>query len=305
MFNELKTGELVIIDYLTLVRHLNNLTDEEYSAVESLNRDVIFVKNERSLVSLETFSYLKYEYNLALNTFDLQMLQRTDDYVFTTNSNNTSQFNIQIKNQQITVGNKKINVPQINTSIGNVENLLINNTTKYEDQEKITTALNNLGLDPIDVLNISQDKDQERVYNNSNLIIKLDEVNSKLNDNKRIYYLQDTDDNPQTKQAIMELPNIMNDGDIVSIEFFTVYNHLDPSVDDNTRSAIQGDAKPILFIKTADGIISNNNWYSLKTHNYNNINYLTFVSSNIKLNVTKDNYNFNEYSNTEIDVTLP
>ena len=305
MFNELKTGELVIIDYLTLVRHLNNLTDEEYSAVESLNRDVIFVKNERSLVSLETFSYLKYEYNLALNTFDLQMLQRTDDYVFTTNSNNTSQFNIQIKNQQITVGNKKINVPQINTSIGNVENLLINNTTKYEDQEKITTALNNLGLDPIDVLNISQDKDQERVYNNSNLIIKLDEVNSKLNDNKRIYYLQDTDDNPQTKQAIMELPNIMNYGDIVSIEFFTVYNHLDPSVDDNTRSAIQGDAKPILFIKTADGIISNNNWYSLKTHNYNNINYLTFVSSNIKLNVTKDNYNFNEYSNTEIDVTLP
>ena len=305
MFNELKTGELVIIDHLTLVRHLDDLTNEEYSAVASLNRDVIFIKNERSLVSLETFSYLKYGSNLALNTFDLQMLQRTDDYVFTTNSNNTSQFDININNQQITVGNKKINVPQINTSIGNVENLLINNTTKYEDQEKITTALNNLGLDPIDVLNISQDKDQERVYNNSNLIIKLDEVNSKLNDNKRIYYLQDTDDNPQTKQAIMELPNIMNDGDIVSIEFFTVYNHLDPSVDDNTRSAIQGDAKPILFIKTADGIISNNNWYSLKTHNYNNINYLTFVSSNIKLNVTKDNYNFNEYSNTEIDVTLP
>lgn len=305
MFNELKTGELVIIDDMTLVRHLNNLTDEEYSAVASLNRDVIFVKNERSLVSLETFSYLKYGYNLVLNTFDLKMLQRTDDYVFTTNSINSSEFNININNQQITVGNKNINVPQINTPIGNVENLLINNTTKYVDQAKVTTALNNLGLDPSDVLNISQEKDQEQVYNNSNLIIKLDEVNSKLNDNKRIYYLQDTDDNPQTKQAIMELPNIMNDGDIVSIEFFTVYNHLDPSVDDNTRSAIQGDSKPILFIKTADGIISNNNWYSLKTHNYNNINYLTFVSSNIKLNVTKDNYNFNGYSSTIIDVTLP
>ena len=305
MFNELKTGELVIIDYMTLVRHLNNLTDEEYSAVASLNRDVIFVKNERSLVSLETFSYLKYDYNLVLNTFDLQMLQRTDDYVFTTNSTNRSQFDININNQQITVGNKKINVPQINTPIGNVENLLINNTTKYVDQAKITTALNNLGLNPIDVLNISQEKDQEKVYNNSNLIIKLDEVNSKLNDNKRIYYLQDTDDNPQTKQAIMELPNVMNDGDIVSIEFFTVYDHLDPSVDDNTRSAIQGDAKPILFIKTANGIISNNNWYSLKTHNDNNINYLTLVSSIIKLNVTKDNYNFDGYSATEIDVTLP
>ena len=103
----------------------------------------------------------------------------------------------------------------------------------------------------------------------------------------------------------MELPNVMNDGDIVSIEFFTVYNHLDPSVDDDTRSAIQGDSKPILFIKTASGIISNNNWYSLKTHNDNNINYLTLVSSNIKLNVTKDNYNFDGYSATEIDVTLP
>lgn len=305
MFNELKTGELVIINYMTLVRHLNNLTNEEYSAVASLNRDVIFVKNERSLVSLETFSYLKYGYNLVLNTFDLQMLQRTDDYVFTTNSINSSGFNININNQQITIGNKRINVPQINTPIGNVENLLINNTTKYVDQTKVTTALNNLGLDPSDVLNISQGKDQEQVYNNSNLIIKLDEVNSKLNGNKRIYYLQDTDDNPQTKQAIMELPKIMNDGDIVSIEFFTVYNHLDPSVDDNTRSAIQGDSKPILFIKTANGIISNNNWYSLKKHNYNNINYLTLVSSNIKLNVTKDNYNFNGYSSTEIDITLP
>ena len=305
MFNELKTGELVIIDYLTLVRHLNNLTDEEDSAVESLNRDVIFVKNEHSLVSLETFSYLKYGYNLALNTFDLQMLQRTDDYVFTTNSFKTSQFNININNQQITVGNKNINVPQINTPIGNVENLLINHTTKYVDQAKVTTALNNLGLDHSDVLNISQEKDQEQVYNNSNLIIKLDEVNSKLNGNKRIYYLKDTDNDPQEKQAIMELPNIMNDGDIVSIEFFTVYDHLDPSLDDNTRSAIQADSKPFLFIKTANGIISNNNWYSLKMHNSNNINYLTLVSSNIELNVTKDNYNFIGYSRTDSDVTLP
>ena len=305
MFNELKTGELVIIDHLTLVRHLDDLTNEEYSAVASLNRDVIFIKNERSLVSLETFSYLKYGYNLALNTFDLQMLQRTDDYVFTTNLINSSQFDININNQQITVGNKKINVPQINTSLGNVENLLINNTTKYVDQAKVTTALNNLGLDPSDVLNISQEKDQEQVYNNSNLIIKLDEVNSKLNGNKRIYYLKDTDDNPQTKQAIMELPNIMNEGDIVSIEFFTVYDHLDPSVDDKERSAIQAESKPFLFIKTTDGIISNNNWYYLKVHNYNNINYLTLVSFNIELNVTKDNYNFNGYSGTESDVTLP
>lgn len=305
MFNELKTGELVIIDYLTLVRHLNNLTNEEYSAVASLNRDVIFVKNERSLVSIETFSYLKYEYNLLLKTFDLQMVQRSDDYVFTTNSMDISQFNIMIDNQQIKVGNKNINVPQINTPIGNVENLLINHTTKYVDQAKVTTALNNLGLDHSDVLNISQEKDQEQVYNNSNLIIKLDEVSSKLNGNKRIYYLKDNDNDPQEKQAIMELPNIMNDGDIVSIEFFTVYDHLDPSVDDNTRSAIQAEAKPFLFIKTANGIISNNNWYSLKTHNDNNINYLTLVSSNIKLNVTKDNYNFNGYSSTESDVTLP
>lgn len=305
IFNELKTGELVIIDYMTLVRHLNNLTNEEYSAVASLNRDIIFVKNERSLVSLETFSYLKYGYNLVLNTFDLQMLQRTDNYVFTTNSINSSGFNININNQQITVGNKNINVPQINTPLGNVENLLINNTTKYVDQAKVTTALNNLGLDPSDVLNISQEKDQEQVYNNSNLIIKLDEVNSKLNGNKRIYYLKDTDDNPQTKQAIMELPNIMNEGDIVSIEFFTVYDHLDPSVDDKERSAIQAESKPFLFIKTTDGIISNNNWYYLKVHNYNNINYLTLVSFNIELNVTKDNYNFNGYSGTESDVTLP
>lgn len=305
MFNELKTGELVIIDYLTLVRHLNNLTNEEYSAVASLNRDVIFVKNERSLVSIETFSYLKYEYNLLLKTFDLQMVQRSDDYVFTTNSMDSSQFNIMIDNQQIKVGNKNINVPQINTPIGNVENLLINHTTKYVDQAKVTTALNNLGLDHSDVLNISQEKDQKQVYNNSNLIIKLDEVSSKLNGNKRIYYLKDNDNDPQEKQAIMELPNIMNDGDIVSIEFFTVYDHLDPSVDDNTRSAIQAEAKPFLFIKTANGIISNNNWYSLKTHNDNNINYLTLVSSNIKLNVTKDNYNFNGYSSTESDVTLP
>lgn len=305
MFNELKTGELVIIDYLTLVRHLNNLTNEEYSAVASLNRDVIFVKNERSLVSIETFSYLKYGYNLLLKTFDLQMVQRSDDYVFTTNSMDSSQFNIMIDNQQIKVGNKNINVPQINTPIGNVENLLINHTTKYVDQAKVTTALNNLGLDHSDVLNISQEKDQKQVYNNSNLIIKLDEVSSKLNGNKRIYYLKDNDNDPQEKQAIMELPNIMNDGDIVSIEFFTVYDHLDPSVDDNTRSAIQAEAKPFLFIKTANGIISNNNWYSLKTHNDNNINYLTLVSSNIKLNVTKDNYNFNGYSSTESDVTLP
>lgn len=305
MFNELKTGELVIIDYLTLVRHLNNLTNEEYSAVASLNRDVIFVKNERSLVSIETFSYLKYGYNLLLKTFDLQMVQRSDDYVFTTNSMGSSQFNIMIDNQQIKVGNKNINVPQINTPIGNVENLLINHTTKYVDQAKVTTALNNLGLDHSDVLNISQEKDQKQVYNNSNLIIKLDEVSSKLNGNKRIYYLKDNDNDPQEKQAIMELPNIMNDGDIVSIEFFTVYDHLDPSVDDNTRSAIQAEAKPFLFIKTANGIISNNNWYSLKTHNDNNINYLTLVSSNIKLNVTKDNYNFNGYSSTESDVTLP
>lgn len=305
MFNELKTGELVIIDYLTLVRHLNNLTNEEYSAVASLNRDVIFVKNERSLVSIETFSYLKYGYNLLLKTFDLQMVQRSDDYVFTTNSMGSSQFNIMIDNQQIKVGNKNINVPQINTPIGNVENLLINHTTKDVDQAKVTTALNNLGLDHSDVLNISQEKDQKQVYNNSNLIIKLDEVSSKLNGNKRIYYLKDNDNDPQEKQAIMELPNIMNDGDIVSIEFFTVYDHLDPSVDDNTRSAIQAEAKPFLFIKTANGIISNNNWYSLKTHNDNNINYLTLVSSNIKLNVTKDNYNFNGYSSTESDVTLP
>lgn len=305
MFNELKTGELVIIDYLTLVRHLDGLTNEEYSAVASLNRDVIFIKNERSLVSLETFSYLKYGYNLLLNTFDLQMLQRSDDYVFTTNSSNTSQFNIQIKNQQITVGNKKINVPQINTSIGNVENLLINNTTKYEDQEKITTALNNLGLDPIDVLNISQDKDQERVYNNSNLIIKLDEVNSKLNDNKRIFYLADSHGDPQDKQAIMELPNVMNDGDIVIIDCLTIFHHLDPDIDVNVREVIQGESSSILFFKDSNGIISSNRWYWLKTDKYEDKNYLTFASTNIELAVTKDNYIFNGYSATESDVTLP
>ena len=305
MFNELKTGELVIIDYLTLVRHLDDLTNEEYSAVASLNRDVIFIKNERSLVSLETFSYLKYGYNLALNTFDLRMLQRTDDYVFTTNSINSSQFDININNQQITVGNKKINVPQINTSIGNVENLLINNTTKHEDQEKITTALNNLGLDPIDVLNISQDKDQERVYNNSNLIIKLDEVNSKLNGNKRIFYLADSNDDPQDKQAIMELPNVMNDGDIVIIDFWTIFHHLDPDIDENVRKVIQGESRSILFFKDSNGIISSNRWYWLKTDKYEDKNYLTFASTNIELDVTKDNYIFNRHSAIESDVTLP
>lgn len=305
MFNELKTGELVIIDYMTLVDHLNNLTNDEYSAVASLNRDVIFVKNERSLVSLETFSYLKYDYNLVLNTFNLQMLQRTDDYVFTTNSINSSGFHLNINNQQITVGNKNINVPQINTPIGNVENLLINNTTKYVDQSKVTTALNNLGLDPSDVLNISQEKDQEKVYNNSNLIIKLDEVNSKLNGNKRIYYLQDPGDNPQTKQAIMELPNIMNDGDIVYIEFFTVYDHLDPSINDNVHSVIQVESKPFLFIKTTAGVITNNNWYYLETSKYENKNYLELVSFNLKLNVTKDNYNFSQYISSRNSIALP
>lgn len=305
MFNELKTGELVIIDYIALVSHLNDLTDEEYSAVVSLNRDVIFVKNERSLVSLETFSYLEYGDNLVLNTFDLQMEQQTDTYEFTTNSINSSGFNININNQQITVGNKNINVPQINTPIGNVENLLINNTTKYVDQSKVTTALNNLGLDPSDVLNISQEKDQEKVYNNSNLIIKLDEINSKLNGNKRIYYLQDPGDNPQTKQAIMELPNIMNYGDIVYIEFSTVCDHLDPSVEHNALSAIQAVQKPFLFIKTTDGVITNNNWYYLETSKYENKNYLELVSFNLKLNVTKDNYNFSQYISSRNSIALP
>lgn len=305
MFNELKTGELVIIDYMTLVSHLNDLTDEEYSAVASLNRDVIFVKNERGLVSLETFSYLEYGANLVLNTFDLQMKQRTDTYEFTTNSINSSGFNININNQQITVGNKNINVPQINTPIGNVENLLINNTTKYVDQSKVTTALNNLGLDPSDVLNISQEKDQEKVYNNSNLIIKLDEVNSKLNGNKRIYYLQDPGDNPQTKQAIMELPNIMNDGDIVYIEFSTVCDHLDPFVEHNASSAIQAVQKPFLFIKTTAGVITNDNWYYLETSKYENKNYLELVSFNLMLNVTKDNYNFSQYISSRNSIALP
>lgn len=305
MFNELKTGELVIIDYIALLSHLNELTDEESSAVASLNRDVIFVKNEHSLVSLETFSYLEYGDNLVLNTFDLQMEQRPDTYEFTTNSINISGFNININNQQITVGNKNINVPQINTPIGNVENLLINNTTKYVDQSKVTTALNNLGLDPSDVLNISQEKDQEKVYNNSNLIIKLDEVNSKLNGNKRIHYLQDTGDNPQTKQAIMELPNIMNDGDIVYIEFSTVCDHLDPSVEYNALSAIQAVQKPFLFIKTTAGVITNNNWYYLETSKYENKNYLELVSFNLKLNVTKDNYNFSQYISSRNSIALP
>lgn len=304
MFNELKTGELVIIDYLTLVRHLNNLTDEEYSAVASLNRDVIFVKNERSLVSLETFSYLKHGYNLALNTFDLQMLQQTDNYVFTTNSINSSQFNININNQQITVGNKNINVPQINTPIGNVENLLINNTTKYEDQAKVTTALNNLGLASTDVLNISQEKDQEKVYNNSNLIIKLDEVNSKLNGNKRIYYLKDNNSDPQEKQAIMELPNIMNDGDIVIIDFFTIFDRLS-EINDDLRDAIKGESKAIAFVKDGNGIISIKNWSWLETSKYNDNNYLTLSSSNIILNVTKDNYDFSSYSMPNSQVILP
>lgn len=305
MFNELKTGELVIIDYIALLSHLNDLTDEEYSAVASLNRDVIFVKNERSLVSLETFSYLEYGANLVLNTFDLQMEQQTDTYEFTTNSINSSGFNININNQQITVGNKNINVPQINTPIGNVENLLINNTTKYVDQSKVTTALNNLGLDPSDVLNISQEKDQEKVYNNSNLIIKLDEVNSKLNGNKRIHYLQDTGDNPQTKQAIMELPNIMNYGDIDYIEFSTVCDHLDPSVEHNALSAIQAVPKPFLFIKTTAGVITNDNWYYLETSKYENKNYLELVSFNLKLNVTKDNYNFSQYISSRNSIALP
>ena len=211
---------------------------------------------------------------------------------------------VELNNQTLTIDKTNIDIPQINTPFGNVENLLIDNSIKYEDQVKVTTALDNLGLDPTDVLNISQEKDQEKFYNNSNLIIKLDEVNSKLNGSKRIFYLSDNNKNPQEKQAIMELPKIMNDGDIVSIEFSTVYDHLDPSIDDDVRSAIQGDSKPILFIKTGGDIISNNDWYTLKLNNDNNINYLKLVSSNIKLNVTKDNYNFNAYSGTESQVRM-
>lgn len=211
---------------------------------------------------------------------------------------------VELNNQTLTIDKTNIDIPQINTPFGNVENLLIDNSIQYEDQVKVTTALDNLGLDPTDVLNISQEKDQEKFYNNSNLIIKLDEVNSKLNGSKRIFYLSDNNKNPQEKQAIMELPKIMNDGDIVSIEFSTVYDHLDPSIDDDVRSAIQGDSKPILFIKTGGDIISNNDWYTLKLNNDNNINYLKLVSSNIKLNVTKDNYNFNAYSGTESQVRM-
>lgn len=211
---------------------------------------------------------------------------------------------VELNNQTLTIDKTNIDIPQINTPFGNVENLLIDNSIQYEDQVKVTTALDNLGLDPTDVLNISQEKDQEKFYNNSKLIIKLDEVNSKLNGSKRIFYLSDNNKNPQEKQAIMELPKIMNDGDIVSIEFSTVYDHLDPSIDDDVRSAIQGDSKPILFIKTGGDIISNNDWYTLKLNNDNNINYLKLVSSNIKLNVTKDNYNFNAYSSTESQVRM-
>lgn len=211
---------------------------------------------------------------------------------------------VELNNQTLTIDKTNIDIPQINTPFGNVENLLIDNSIQHEDQVKVTTALDNLGLDPTDVLNISQEKDQEKFYNNSNLIIKLDEVNSKLNGSKRIFYLSDNNKNPQEKQAIMELPKIMNDGDIVSIEFSTVYDHLDPSIDDDVRSAIQGDSKPILFIKTGGDIISNNDWYTLKLNNDNNINYLKLVSSNIKLNVTKDNYNFNAYSGTESKVRV-
>ncbi|WP_273392808.1 pyocin knob domain-containing protein [Actinobacillus porcinus] len=211
---------------------------------------------------------------------------------------------VELNNQTLTIDKTNIDIPKINTPFGNVENLLIDNSIQYEDQVKVTTALDNLGLDPTDVLNISQEKDQEKFYNNSNLIIKLDEVNSKLNGSKRIFYLSDNNKNPQEKQAIMELPKIMNDGDIVSIEFSTVYDHLDPSIDDDVRSAIQGDSKPILFIKTGGDIISNNDWYTLKLNNDNNINYLKLVSSNIKLNVTKDNYNFNAYSGTESQVRM-
>lgn len=211
---------------------------------------------------------------------------------------------VELNNQTLTIDKTNIDIPQINTPFGNVENLLIDNSIQYEDQVKVTTALDNLGLDPTDVLNISQEKDQEKFYNNSNLIIKLDEVNSKLNGSKRIFYLSDNNKNPQEKQAIMELPKIMNDGDIVSIEFSTVYDHLDPSIDDDVRSAIQGDSKPILFIKTGGDIISNNDWYTLKLNNDTNINYLKLVSSNIKLNVTKDNYNFNAYSGTESQVRM-
>lgn len=211
---------------------------------------------------------------------------------------------VELNNQTLTIDKTNIDIPQINTPFGNVENLLIDNSIQYEDQVKVTTALDNLGLDPTDVLNISQEKDQEKFYNNSNLIIKLDEVNSKLNGSKRIFYLSDNNKNPQEKQAIMELPKIMNDGDIVSIEFSTVYDHLDPSIDDDVRSAIQGDSKPILFIKTGGDIISNNDWYTLKLNNDSNINYLKLVSSNIKLNVTKDNYNFNAYSGTESQVRM-
>lgn len=209
---------------------------------------------------------------------------------------------VELNNQTLTIDKTNIDIPQINTPSGNVENLLIDNSIQYEDQVKVTTALDNLGLDPTDVLNISQEKDQEKFYNNSNLIIKLDEVNSKLNGSKRIFYLSDNNKNPQEKQAIMELPKIMNDGDIVSIEFSTVYDHLDPSIDDDVRSAIQEDSKPILFIKTGGDIISNNDWYTLKLTNDSNINHLKLVSSNIKLNVTKDNYNFNAYSRTESQV---
>lgn len=211
---------------------------------------------------------------------------------------------VELNNQTLTIDKTNIDIPQINTPFGNVENLLIDNSIQHEDQVKVTTALDNLGLDPTDVLNISQEKDQEKFYNNSNLIIKLDEVNSKLNGSKRIFYLSDNNKNPQEKQAIMELPKIMNDGDIVSIEFSTVYDHLDPSIDDDVRSAIQGDSKPILFIKTGGDIISNNDWYTLKLNNDNNNNYLKLVSSNIKLNVTKDNYNFNAYSGTESKVRV-
>ena len=211
---------------------------------------------------------------------------------------------VELNNQTLTIDKTNIDIPQINTPFGNVENLLIDNSIQHEDQVKVTTALDNLGLDSTDVLNISQEKDQEKFYNNSNLIIKLDEVNSKLNGSKRIFYLSDNNKNPQEKQAIMELPKIMNDGDIVSIEFSTVYDHLDPSIDDDVRSAIQGDSKSILFIKTGGDIISNNDWYTLKVNNDSNINYLKLVSSNIKLNVTKDNYNFNAYSRTESQVRM-
>ena len=61
----------------------------------------------------------------------------------------------------------------------------------------------------------------------------------------------------------------------------------------------------ILFFKDSNGIISSNRWYWLKTDKYEDKNYLTFASTNIKLDVTKDNYIFNGYSAIESDVTLP